>query len=293
MKATCILLAVVTAGSTLAQTTQSEGKTNAAEEGKRFFSRLRESSLLHYQLATRKHDQVFETLPSVEDIDAIEPVSGTTALTLAARDETSDAYDVVQAMVLRYGADPTATDRSGFTALHFAAQAGNLPVVEFLVNQGADLNATPKKRRCVNCGHGVKTPLYLAYQRDRGRVVAFLESRGARPLDSETQETLDLQAEMLAILDKFKYRRPPKGIHGAALEEWHRRRLNDAFDEATNILRPSGHADTADRLDQSREPLLKALKNTPRHDGMSFTDWKRQIIANMFANIERENSNLE
>ena len=55
----------------------------------------------------RKHDEVFKMLPAFEDIDAIEPVCGGTPLTVPARDDTSNAYDIVQAMILKYGADPT------------------------------------------------------------------------------------------------------------------------------------------------------------------------------------------
>ena len=106
----------------------------AAEEPKQtknktFSERLKESSPLHFQLAGRKYDEALKTLPYVEDVDAIEPVTGLTALTMAAADETSDAYDMVVALIAKYGADPTVTDRNGFTSLHFAASVGNLPVV--------------------------------------------------------------------------------------------------------------------------------------------------------------------
>ncbi len=160
------------------QTQQTEDKT--------FLERLKESSPLHYQLATRKYEEALQTMPYVEDIDAIEPVTGLTALTLAAQDDSSGAYDMVKALVTRYGADPTATDRGGYTALHFAARAGNLPVVEFLVQQGADVNAVSGKRSCRNCTP--KTPLDMAYERGRMRVAEFLESRGADRIDSETKE---------------------------------------------------------------------------------------------------------
>jgi len=39
-------------------------------------------------------------------------------------------------------ADINEKDREGFTPLHWAAEKGHLSVVEYLVNQKADINAT-------------------------------------------------------------------------------------------------------------------------------------------------------
>lgn len=248
-------------------------------EGQRFFNELKQSAPLHYLLVTRKHDAVFEMLPLIEDIDAIERLSGATPLTMAARDETSDAYDVVKAMVLQYGADPKAQDRKGFTALHYAAQAGNLPVVEFLVTHGVDLNASPILR---DGKKGRQTPLYMAYQRERHRIVAYLELMGAKQLDAETQEQLAFDAKISDVLDKFKYRRMPEDADPV---EWQRNLLNEAHREMTSLLEPMGLIALADRLAQTIEPTIEAMQNTPRPEGMSFSDWKRQIVATTRANI--------
>ena len=256
-----------------------EPETRKAES-QPFFAELKQSAPMHYLLMTkRKHDAVFEMLPSIEDIDAIEPLTGATPLTMAARDETSDAYDVVKAMVLQYGADPAAPDRKGFTALHYAAQAGNLPVVEFLVTQGADLNASPTLR---DGKKGRQTPLYMAYQRKRGRVAAYLELMGARQLDTETQAQLDFDAKISEVLDNFKYRRMPEGADPV---EWQRRILNEAHREMKELLEPMGLVELADRLAQTIEPTIEAMQSMQRPEGMSFSDWKRLIAANIHANI--------
>ena len=77
-----------------------------------------------------------------------------------------------QLAVVRYlveqGADVNATDFKGETALHSAAEAGDLAVVEYLVGQGASLTAT------TNDGY---TPKGLA-SHGHTDVVAYLESVG-------------------------------------------------------------------------------------------------------------------
>ena len=258
-------------------------KQSKQTEDKTFFDRLKESSPLHYQLVGRKYDEVLKTLPYIEDISAIEPVTGGTALTVAAHDDTSDAYDMVKVLILKFGSDPNETDHNGYTALHFAAKTGNLPVVEFLVNQGADLNAAPK-RRCRDCAP--KTPLYMAYQRGHNRVVEFLESQGADRIDPETKETLDIQAKISEALDGFRGQRPPRGVDPKA---WRRSKLNNVFDAGTEVLRSSGYVEMADRINQSRGPMLQAIEDTPRPAGMSYSDWKRLVLANMNANLKTIN----
>ena len=261
----------------------------AAEEPKQtknktFSERLKESSAAHFWIAARKYDEALKTLPYVDDVDAVEPVTGSTALTLAAADETADAYDMVQALILKFGASPTVTDRNGFTALHFAASVGNLPVVEFLIEQGADVNALPEIRGCgENCPP--ITPLYMAFQKGHTRVVEFLESRGADRIDAKTREDLEIQAKVREAIAKFGKERAPRGVDKA---QWKRLRFNSIFDEAGETLRSAGRVAEAAQLDRMRGPLLEAMENTPRNPGVSIADWYREMmqkaVASMAAN---------
>lgn len=259
----------------------------AAEEPKQtknktFSERLKESSPLHFQLAARKYDEALKTLPYVEDVDTIEPVTGLTALTIAAQNETSDAYDMVVALVAKYGADPNVTDKHGLTPLHYAAQAGNLPVVEFLIEQGAEVDAMPEVRGCgENCPK--ITPLYLAYQKGRTRVVEFLESRGANRIDSKTRADLEIQAKVQEALAAFSKERAPRGVDKAA---WRRQKFSKVFNTAAEVLRSSGRVEEAAQFESMRGPLLEAMENTPRPRGMDAGSWYREIMQNMVANAK-------
>jgi len=68
-------------------------------------------------------------------------------------------------------------DRGGLTALHVAAKAGHLEVVQWLVEHGADLHACTFR----NPGDaGSHTPLHLAVGAGRLEVARFLIERGAK-----------------------------------------------------------------------------------------------------------------
>ncbi len=168
---------------------------------------LREVAPLHYYLLNREHDKVFEVLPFVTDINAIEQLTGTTPLTMAARDETSDAYDVGKTMILAYGADLDEPDRTGFKALHYAVLSGNFPVVEFLVDQGADINSSPLKNpECVeDCENIKETPIYLAFRNNRHRIAEYLTSKGAIPIDDDERKEIYIHDLKRKLLDVFRY----------------------------------------------------------------------------------------
>ena len=132
---------------------------------------------LHYLLWSKQYDAVLQALSLVTDFDEWD-TEGRTVLTIAASDDTADAYDMVKALLER-GADPMATDGTGFTALHRASRAGTLSVVELLVDRyGADVNAP---RRDLENGKDLvsDTPLALAAREGNVRIIRFLESRGA------------------------------------------------------------------------------------------------------------------
>ncbi len=102
---------------------------------------------------------------------------GDTALTIAVRHENADAYDMVRALLER-GANANHSDAYGLGPLYYAARAGNLPVVELLVEQyGAAVNVQPEEREDPS-ETAERQPLYAAYENSRPRVASFLEPRG-------------------------------------------------------------------------------------------------------------------
>lgn len=85
----------------------------------------------------------------------------------AARD--GDADEV--ARLLADGADPDATDRAGYTALHYAAQSGSIEIAGLLLDAGADIEAKAGTRDA--------TPLELANSSREREMESFLKNRGA------------------------------------------------------------------------------------------------------------------
>jgi uncharacterized protein len=80
--------------------------------------------------------------------------------------------EVAEAMVrslLAHGADVNARQEGGFTALHAAAQSGNLGLLDLLLDSGADINAAASDG---------KTPLAIARESNKTDAAARLEQRG-------------------------------------------------------------------------------------------------------------------
>lgn len=144
---------------------------------------LFKNSKLHFELKRNHYDHALVAMMLTKDIDMIEETSGMTALGLAAMDESADAFDMVERLVLQYGADLKLADTNGYTALHYAAAAGNLAVVKFLANFGARVDVEKEEEQGYRRdGHRI-TPLYMAYKHDRPRVAEFLRMRGAIDID--------------------------------------------------------------------------------------------------------------
>ena len=123
-----------------------------------------------------RYDQALEAMVRAADLDGLDS-EGNTPLTIAARDQSADAYDMVEAL-LRYGAKPEGRDADGRTALHYAVGAGTLSVVQLLVDRyGVDVNAP----RLDADGEpiGSEVPVTVALLSGNQRIAKFLEERGA------------------------------------------------------------------------------------------------------------------
>ncbi len=80
---------------------------------------------------------------------------------------------------MQYGADPNAVSTwAEFTALHFAAQGGNVQVIHTLVQSGCALDKATHPSRCHN--ENGWTPLHLACDRGHFDAVRYLVEHGAQ-----------------------------------------------------------------------------------------------------------------
>ncbi|MCY4595814.1 MAG: ankyrin repeat domain-containing protein [Bryobacterales bacterium] len=190
--------AFLVVGSSQAQTSVEHNRIPARLEA------LFNNSKLHFELKSNHYDHALVAMMLTEDIDMIEETTGMTAMGLAAKDESADAFDMVEPLVLKYGADLNLADAEGYTALHYASAAGNLAVVKFLANFGARVEVEKgeekdKRRK----GHRI-TPLYMAYKYDRPRVAEFLRMRGAIEIDPDVRAHLELTHSMSAIAGQIE-----------------------------------------------------------------------------------------
>ena len=146
---------------------------------------------LHYLLRTGQYEAALDVLPLAAEVNEPDQ-NGDTPLTIAAKDKTADAYDMVKALLER-GADPMRTDKAGLTALHYAAHAGTLAVVELLVDRyGADINAPSEDVHSGTIDQS-ETPLAFAARAGHLRIIRFLEARGAA-VESADLPVLRLEA---------------------------------------------------------------------------------------------------
>ncbi len=103
------------------------------------------------------------------DIDQGTPSDGFTPLMIA----TFNGHSCVAQILLDNGASVSKVDDGGFTAVHFAAQEGQLALTKLLVKAGSDLEATSSRKGC--------TPLHLAAGRGHSEVMSALIDAGANP----------------------------------------------------------------------------------------------------------------
>ena len=86
-------------------------------------------------------------------------------------DATKRGDEAAVRSLLAEGADPNVAQGDGLTALHLAAQVGNLEIAELLLAGGAKVEAQTRI--------GGYTPLHLASQGAHGAVVSVLLAAGA------------------------------------------------------------------------------------------------------------------
>ena len=152
-------------------------------------AQVAEEPSLHFLLFMGRYDQALEAMVRTADLNALDS-EGNTPLTIAARDQSADAYDMVEAL-LRYGAKPEERDADGRTALHYAVEAGTLSVVQLLVDRyGVDVNVP----RLDADGEpiGSEVPVIGALLSGNQRIVKFLEERGADTPQTHSQAELSV-----------------------------------------------------------------------------------------------------
>ncbi|EJT73120.1 hypothetical protein GGTG_09970 [Gaeumannomyces tritici R3-111a-1] len=121
---------------------------------------------LRYAANAGNAEMVLALLENGADIDAVDDIGGSTALTLAA---SLCHLDIMQ-LLLQNGVAVNKPDRSGWTALHHAAcSEGGLDLVKLLLKNGADIDA--KVHRW--------TPLLLAGKHWLPDSAAYLASEAA------------------------------------------------------------------------------------------------------------------
>jgi ankyrin repeat protein len=113
------------------------------------------------------------------------------------------------------GVPVDAKGRGDVTPLHEAAEAGHTKVAEWLLDQGANVNARTVAQR----GYpGAETPLFLAVEKRKPATAEMLLRRGANPnlKSSDGSSVLDCAAEsgdlaLVALLIRHRARVAPKG----------------------------------------------------------------------------------
>ena len=97
----------------------------------------------------------------------------------------NNKHEVLKKM-LELGSDPNIKDSNGWTALHYAAQNGDLESVKILIDKKADINSFSNNGR---------TPLHLAAKNNRKEVVNYLVDKILEKNKSNSQLYLNAKDE--------------------------------------------------------------------------------------------------
>ena len=238
-------------------------------------SELFANSKLHFELKNKHYDHALAAMMLSEDIDLVEETTGTTALGLAAQDQSADAIDVVKPLVLKFGANLKLPDAKGFTPLHYAAKAGNLAVVEFLVDHGADVDAVNQLNERVEI-----TPLYMARLYARPRIVEFLRMRGAHDLEPEVLADVELTESMAKAAREVMLKRVQDarlGRKSRNVQEDVRQEILAITGAAERTLRKNGNFTDLEAIEQYRKTYMAAIDSTDPDPGMSVLEYSRKV----------------
>lgn len=103
------------------------------------------------------------------DVDKKDNVTGWPPIAYVSRGDKGEHPEKVKSLI-KYGADVNASGPKGVTALHAAAKAGFVSVIDALLNAGADVDAKMKSG---------ETPLALARKHKRAAAEELLKENGA------------------------------------------------------------------------------------------------------------------
>ena len=225
---------------------------------------------LHDALAQKDYDEAIRLIREGADVNELSD-RGARPLVVASDDSSADAFDVVREL-LRFGALPNEADSKGQSALHRAAERGNLAVVDLLVRSGADLNAS---RSEVNFASGEiveHTPIFRAYVRGHFRVADYLQSMGAAaPADAESAKFLGRLEEGL---ESYLKRPRPEGV---SAEDWRRMAVRMSMQEAHPEL--GRWMNELRDLNPEMEAAYGRMMAEPVPEGVSRLEWaKRQTM---------------
>lgn len=230
---------------------------------------MRATSPLHYELSLKHYDHALAVMPLAKDIDLIEQASGMTALCMAATDESADAIDMVEPVVLKFGANLDLPDSEGYAPMHHAAAAGNYAVVRFLADHGAEIDSPNAQLEAAV----PVTPLFMALQRGRTRVATFLELRGAEILASDIRGNLELGASigdaMRALVRDSRRDENPQVM----LKKY----LDRMVEMASETLQQQGRMEELAEWQDASQRLSGILDSVAFEDGLSRSEHFRQV----------------
>lgn len=220
-----------------------------------------------------------------------------TGWTLLSRCSACNQPHAVQ-FLLSHGADPNIQNFIGETALHQAAEYGNIEVAEKLLRCGAETNLQ---------NHDGETPLHIAcVKENRDMVQLLLRSKaditlttraGYRPIDLCQSEEV---RELLSLLDTSKVEQqspileprsevedeippiPQRSFEHLSLSPHSSRRNSEAFTDKSprnyaNTIRSSTLEPEAEKVDTSTVPVQESVSVSMDEKKLALMQWTRQL----------------